>query len=101
MTLATILRGRHFKEVAEIKADSKNRIALGRKVSHKERRYRIYENDAGQLILDPLATIPAHEAWLFRNKKAAASVARGLEDAKHRRLVKAQEDFSKYIHKNQ
>ena len=44
-----------------------------------------------------MVLIPAHEVWLFKNKRAAKLVQEGLEDAKQRRLVKAKEDFSKYI----
>ena len=42
-------------------------------------------------------SIPVHEAWLFRNKRAADLVRQGLEDARQGRLVKAKEDFSKYL----
>jgi len=34
-------------------------------------------------------SIPAHEAWLFKNKRAADLVRQGLEDARQGRLVKA------------
>ena len=47
--------------------------------------------------LDPMVSIPTHEVWLFKNKRAAKLVQEGLEDAKQRRLVKAKEDFSKYV----
>ena len=98
MTAVTILKDRNFKEVAEAKADSKNRIGLGRYVSRKARLYRVYQNEAGQIILDPLITVSAHEAWLFTNKKARISIVNGLEDARQGRLVKRGEDFSKYTH---
>ena len=32
--------------------------------------YRIYRNSFGQIILDPMVTIPAYEAWLFKNNEA-------------------------------
>ena len=37
------------------------------------------------------------EQWLFKNKKAADLVKSALRDAKKGRLMKAREDFSKYI----
>ena len=42
-------------------------------------------------------SIPAHEAWLYKNKKALDSVRKGLEEARQGKLSKAPEDFSKYI----
>lgn len=97
MTTMTILKDTNFREVAETKADSKNRIGLGRLGSHKVRLYRVYKNEAGQFILDPLETVSAHEAWLFRNKKAKTSVLNGLEDARQGRLTKRRENFSKFL----
>ena len=93
-----IVKDTHFEEVTEVKADSKNRITLGRGAgSDKTSIYKVYRNAIGQIILDPQVTIPAHEQWLFKNKEAARLVRSGLEDAKKGRLVKAPEDFSKYI----
>jgi hypothetical protein len=45
-----------------------------------------------------MVTIPAHEAWLFKNKEAAQLVQQGLEDARKGRVVKAKEDYTKYLH---
>lgn len=92
-----LLKDSHFEEIAEVKPDTKNRIALGQKLAHKANFYRVYQNDAGQIVLDPLETIPAHEAWLFRNKQASASVLKGLDQARQGKLVKSKEDFSKYL----
>ena len=41
-------------------------------------------------------SIPAHERWLFKNKKAAKMLQAGLEDAAKGNLVDASEDYSKY-----
>lgn len=97
MTASTIIKDRNFKELAEVRTDSKNRIGLGRRVSPKAHLYRLYQNEAGQIILDPMIAIPAYEAWLFTNKKAEASVLKGLEDARQGHLIKRREDFSKYV----
>lgn len=87
-----------FEAYGEIRLDSKNRVTLGRmggpvKVSS----YRVYRNSLGQIILDPQATIPAHEAWLFKNDQAKGLVQKGLRDAKAKRFVKTHEDYSKYV----
>lgn len=91
------LRIHDLEEVAEVKADSKNRISLGRKVRLAARHYRVLQDRAsGRIILEPLAVIPLSEPWLDRSPKAKASVERGLADAKAGRLVHAPEDFSRY-----
>jgi hypothetical protein len=38
-------------------------------------------NKLGQTVLDPRKTIPAHEAWIFEDKKILASIKRGLKQA--------------------
>ncbi len=99
-----IVRDHHFQEVAEVKIDSKNRITLGKgtKLGEVQRKlgkvhsYKMYSNAIGQIILDPQVSIPAHEQWLFKNKKAAKMVQAGLKDAAKGYLVDAPEDYSKY-----
>ena len=98
MTKEELLRDTHFEEVAEARVDSKHRITLKRAIGRAITSYRVYRNGVGQIVLDPMVAVPAHEAWLFRNKKAAQMVCEGLEDARHKRLVKAKEDYTKYLH---
>jgi hypothetical protein len=62
------------------KPDAKQRLSIGRAMA-KGVSYDIYRNRLGQIVLDPVVTIPASELWLFKNKKALASVKRGLEDS--------------------
>lgn len=96
MLEVNILKDTHFAEAVDVKVDSKNRITLG-KTKLKTNIYKVYRNAIGQIILDPQVTIPAHEQWLFKNKEAADLIKAGLEDARKGRLVKAREDFSKYV----
>ena len=87
-----------FIEIAEVKADSKNRISLGRKVRLAAKHFRVLQDkSSGLIILEPLAVIPISEPWLEHAPKAKASVERGLAEAKAGRLVDAPEDFSKYV----
>jgi hypothetical protein len=95
-----VIRDTHFKEVAEVKLDSKNRVTLGKQSSTKATIYKVYRNTIGQIVLDPQVTIPAYEQWLFRNPEASKLVQAGLEDARKGRLVKAREDYSKYTEKD-
>lgn len=62
----------------EVTTDSKKRVVLKGPVA---RHYQVYRNESGQIILDPQVMIPASEAWLFKNKRALASVSKGLEEA--------------------
>jgi len=93
--MTNLLRDMNFMEITETKADSKNRVTL-RHCSIKAHHYKVYENQAGQIVLDPQASIPTSELWLFKNKKALHSVMEGLSQAKAGKLVKSTEDYSKY-----
>ncbi len=97
MTKQELLKDADFEQVTEARVDSKNRVALGKVLSLSVSSYRIYRNRVGQIILDPMVTIPAYEAWLFKNKKAMEHVQAGLEDLRKGRIVKAKEDYSKYL----
>ena len=97
MTRNEILRDANFEEVAEARVDAKNRVALGKVLGMRVSSYRIYRNNIGQIILDPLVAVPACEAWLFKNKDAMKRVQEGLEDARQGRLSKAKENYSTYL----
>lgn len=91
-----ILKDSDFEEIAQARMDSKHRIALGKSIPSQVTGFKVYRNAHGQVILDPMVSIPAHETWLFKNKRASQMVQKGLADAKQGRLVKPKEDFSKY-----
>ncbi len=97
MTKQELLKDADFEHVTEAKVDSKNRVALGKVLGLSVSSYRIYRNKVGQIILDPMVTVPAYEAWLFKNKDAMKRVQTGLEDLRKGRVVKAKEDYSKYL----
>lgn len=97
MSKREILKDDEFEEVTEARVDSKQRIALGKILPSRVTSFRLYRNAHGQIIMDPLVSVPAHEAWLFKNKEASKLVRRGLEDARAGRLIKAKEDYSKYL----
>jgi len=65
-----------------VRPDSRNRVSLGRALDDLgDASFDIYRDEKGRIILDPRVSIPASEAWLFRNQKAIDSVRRGLSDA--------------------
>lgn len=97
MAKQEILKDVEFEALTETRVDAKRRVALGKILMGQVTSFRVYRNAHGQIILDPLVTIPAHEVWLFQNKRAASLVQQGLDDARQGRLRKAKEDFSRYL----
>jgi len=98
MTRQELLKDTEFEAVTEARVDAKHRIGLGSSIAGPVTTFKVYRNVHGQIILDPMVSVPAYEAWLFKNKRAARLVRQGLEDARQGRLVKTKEDFSKYAH---
>jgi hypothetical protein len=97
MSKQEILRDAEFEELTETRVDAKHRVSLGKMLGGQVTSFRVYRNAHGQIVLDPMVSVPAHEAWLFKNKRAASLVQRGLEDAKRGRLVNAKEDYAKHV----
>ena len=60
-----------------ISPDERGRITLGHFV--KSKTYKVMINDAGQILLNPIVTIPERELWLWQNSSALAAVQRGSE----------------------
>ena len=76
-----------FKEVDTRTIDDRNRLTLG-ELMKGSKRVRLYKNDAGELLLQPVVEIPASEAWLFRNEQAMENVKAGLKDASEGKIAK-------------
>ncbi|MFM1841271.1 MAG: hypothetical protein RLZZ490_2 [Cyanobacteriota bacterium] len=69
-----------FRVVKEIvQPDSRGRIYLGSEVASKL--YRASTNDLGQILLEPVVTIPEREAWLFKNPEALSALKQGLQES--------------------
>ncbi len=90
MPATEALLDENFKVVGESTLDAKKRIGLTKAIDAlrglfgqdlKNVRFEISYNDAGQILLSPETTIPLHEVWLYKNKKALASLRRGMEEA--------------------
>jgi hypothetical protein len=85
---APILSDR-FEVIAEVGVDERNRISLTKALdsrrslfkNREDLRFVIQVNDAGQILLSPVISVPLHEAWLARNPSAMAKVRRGLAQA--------------------
>ena len=76
-----------FLEVATRSIDERQRICIG-DIMKGFRRVQVYQSRAGEILLRPMVEIPASEAWLFKNKKALASVKKGLEEAAQGKVSK-------------
>jgi len=71
-----------FEEVESKTVDQRNRLVLSVLQKLPEvKRVKVYINLQGEILIRPMVEIPASEAWLYQNKKALASVRRGLEQA--------------------
>ncbi|HWW14692.1 MAG TPA: hypothetical protein VN310_08535 [Candidatus Dormibacteraeota bacterium] len=66
--------------------DAKKRLSLGQALAGAAA-YNIYRSSLGQLILDPVKTIPASEMWLYENSQALASVKQGLRESAEGKTV--------------
>lgn len=81
----------------DVRPDAKKRVTLGKALADlgEDVHFNVYRNAIGQIILDPQVSIPATEAWLYRNPKALAAVRRGLEEAREGKATPAG-SFAKY-----
>lgn len=81
----------------DVRPDSKRRLTLGKALEglDSEVRFDVYRGPDGQIVLDPRISIPASEAWLYRNPKALAAVRQGLQEAAEGKAV-AVGSFAKY-----
>lgn len=97
-----------FKRIGETGLDERKRVSLSKVGAHLneilrlcgedkagELRFVIYSNDVGQILLSPEIGVPLHEAWLYRNPKALASVRKGLQQAAEGNLRQL-ESFAQY-----
>jgi hypothetical protein len=81
MGTTTIIKNSDFQLVSEFaQPDAKKRLSLGEALSGVKA-YNIYRNPLGQLILDPVKTVPVSELWLYENPEALASVKQGLRES--------------------
>lgn len=81
MASVAVIKNTDFQLVTEFaQPDAKKRLSLGEALAGGVA-YNIYRNTLGQLILDPVKTIPLSEAWVWEDPTAIASIRRGLEQA--------------------
>ncbi len=73
----------------DVRPDGRRRVTLGKALEgiDPDAAFEVYRDELGRIILDPQVSVPAREAWLYRNTKALALVRRGLQDAGEGRTV--------------
>jgi hypothetical protein len=87
MPTSTVIKDSDFQLVSEFaQPDAKKRLSLGAALRDATA-YNIYSNPLGQLILDPVKTIPVSEMWLYENPPALASVKQGLRESAGKKSV--------------
>lgn len=80
MSTSTIIKDSDFQLISEFaQPDTKKRLSLGEALRGATA-YNIYRNSLGQLILDPVKTVPVSEMWLYENPDVLASVKQGLRE---------------------
>jgi len=83
----TIKVAERFVSMGIKTVDSKNRINLGEKllkvIDSKGRAdaYKIFIGKEGDILLRPVVTIPAREAWIYDNPKILKKIRKGLDEA--------------------
>jgi hypothetical protein len=87
MPTSVVIKNDDFQLISEFaQPDAKKRLSLGQALAGATA-YNIYRNSLGQLILDPVKTIPASEMWLYENSQALASVKQGLRESAEGKTV--------------
>jgi hypothetical protein len=69
-----------FEEIGTRTIDERNRLTVG-EILKGCKRIRLYRNNSGEILLQPIVEIPASELWLFQNPEAINEVREGLRDA--------------------
>ena len=87
MLTSAVIKDADFELISEFaQPDAKKRLSLGEALRGATA-FNIYRNPLGQLILDPVKTIPASEMWLYENPEALASVKQGLRESAEEKSV--------------
>lgn len=79
---ASMVADGNFAVIGETRTDSKKRIVLRGDVS---KHYMAYVNDAGQILLDPMAMIPTRSIKSL-DAKTLAAVRKGIKQAKEGKM---------------
>ncbi|MCF7887335.1 MAG: hypothetical protein K9L71_02850 [Candidatus Omnitrophica bacterium] len=92
-----------FRRFGSKGIDSKNRINLGKIVKLvskivkvKADGFDVYYGENGDILLRPKVSIPAREAWVYKNPKVIGKIRKGVADTKEGRTKKV-DDLDKFF----
>lgn len=76
--------------------DTKHRINLGGKImklvsKQKAEAYKVFIGQDGDILLKPVVTVPAKEAWIYENKEVLAHIKQGLTEARAGKVEKVKD----------
>ena len=72
----------------ETEPDNRNRVNLGSAIKTPEGvRYKVKQNDQGQILLDPVISVPAYEAWFHNNPERIKAFKLSVAQAEAGQLV--------------
>lgn len=78
---------KEFRQVTEAVVDSRRRLSLGKAGVAENTRYAVSVSDDGDLLLTPMASIPARERIIWDRPDVMASLDQGIADAAAGRLI--------------
>lgn len=84
--------------------DSKDRITLGGKLKKAigskmaVEGFQVFVGRDGDILLRPAVSIPAREAWVFKNPEVIGAIREGLEDIKNGRVIRV-DSVEEYLKK--
>jgi hypothetical protein len=100
----TVKINEEFIYVDEKSLDTKERISLGKKILKlflkmsrpAPSRFQIFYGKDGDILLRPMTSVPAREAWIYENPKVIDKIKQGLADVKEGRTKKVG-DLDKFL----
>lgn len=73
--------GGQFEAIAEAEADSRGRVTIARAGAKPGRRYRVFANVDGLVVLEPVVSIPEREMLVWENPALAEQIREGVAEA--------------------
>ena len=85
----------HPEHELRLTLDARKRVSLAKLLpKYDVSSFKAY-TEGDKIILEPMAEIPAHELWLYKNPQALKDVQEGLKQSKEGK-VRKRGSFAKY-----